>query len=197
MSTLNVLDFVTRELEGRIITVSSLSAYIAAEKAADRLAMTATSREAAQLAVLLPSAPLERIRNEFGAAIADIVEALRPNGPFSRIASRAMAMHGRSEGNMNRKDAAIAAFAAEAATASPDDGKSMNSFLDGMLDWEIEPKRKGFLKELRTKLPQPAPADPERQERDRRRVISISMDVCGSTKAKARMRKRARSDADR
>ena len=66
MSPVNVLDFVARELKGRIMTVSSLSAFVAAEKAADRLAMTTISREAAQLAVLLPSAPIERISREFG-----------------------------------------------------------------------------------------------------------------------------------
>ena len=35
MSPVNVLDFVARELKGQIMTVSSLSAFVAAEKAAD------------------------------------------------------------------------------------------------------------------------------------------------------------------
>ena len=48
--------------------------------------MTATSREAAELAVLLPKVPLERIRHEFGPETAEIVEALRAKGPYSRIA---------------------------------------------------------------------------------------------------------------
>ena len=125
MSHVNVLDFVARELEGRIMTVTSLSAFIAAERTADRLAMTAISREAAQLAVLLPSAPLERISSEFGSETADIVETLRPRGPYSRIALEAMAVHGRSGDDEVRRDAAIAACAAEAAVTSPDDVERM------------------------------------------------------------------------
>ena len=196
MSPVNVLDFVARELKGRIMTVSSLSAFVAAEKAADRLAMTATSRAAAQLAVLLPSAPMERISREFGSEAADIVEALRPKGPFSRIALEAIALHGRSGNDEVRRDAAIAACAAEAAVASPDDGESIANCLEFMAGRETEPERRGLLEELRAQLPGPGPTDPKGESRDRTTVISISMDVCGSTEAKTRMRACARNDEE-
>lgn len=196
MSRVNVLDFVARELEGRIMTVSSLSAFVATEKAADRLDMTATSREAAQLAVLLPSAPLESIRDEFDPATADIVRALRPRVPFSRIAHEAMALHGRSGDHKVRRDAAIAACAAEAAVVSPDDGESMAKLLEIMVNHETDPDSRCFLKELREQLPKPAPVDPEGESRDRATVISISMDVCGSTEVKSRMRACARDDEE-
>ena len=196
MSPVNVLDFVARELNGQIMTVSSLSAFVAAEKAADRLAMTAISREAAQLAVLLPKAPLERICREFGSETADIVEALRPKGPFSRIALEAIAVHGNSGNDEVRRDAAIAACAAEAAVASPEDGERMRECLEFMADRETEPERSGFLKDLRAQLPGPGPADPEGESRGRATVISISMDVCGSTEAKTRMRACARNDEE-
>ncbi len=193
MSPVNVLDFVTRELKGRIMTVSSLSAFVAAEKAADRLAMTTTSREAAQLAVLLPSAPLERISREFGSETADIVEALRPKGPYSRIALEAMAVHGKSANDEVRRDAAIAACAAEAAVTSPDDGERMAEWLEFMAGQETEPERHGLLEELRSQLPGPSPTDPKGECRGRTTVISISMDVCGSTEAKTRMSACARN----
>ena len=121
MSSVKVLDFVARELEGRILTVSSVSAFVAAEKAADRLDMTATSREAAELAVLLPKAPLERIGEEFGRPTAEIVKSLRASSPCSGVALEVMALYERSEGNGDRRDAAIAACAAEAAVASEED----------------------------------------------------------------------------
>ena len=196
MSHVNVLDFVARELEGRIVTVSSLSSFVAAEKAADRLDMTATSREAAQLAVLLPSAPLERIRQEFDPATADIVQALRPRVPSTRIALQAMALHGRSGDDKVRRDAAIAACAAEAAVVSPDDGESTAELLEIMANHETDPDSRCFLKELRAQLPEPAPVDPEGESRDRATVISISMDVCGSTEVKTRMRACARDDEE-
>ena len=194
MSPVNVLDFVARELEGQIVTVSSLSAFVAAEKAANRLDMTATSREAAQLAVLLPSAPLERIRREFGPATADIVNAFRPKGPFSRIALEAIAVH--RENDEVRRDAAIAVCAAESAVTSPEDSERMGECLDFMANRETEPERIRFLRDLRAQLPGPAPADPEGESRDRATVISISMDVCGSTEVKTRMRACARDDEE-
>ena len=196
MSPVNVLDFVARELKGRVMTGSSLSAFVAAEKAADRLAMTATSREAAQLAVLLPSAPLERICREFGSETADIVEALRPGAPFSKVALEAMALHGNSGNDEVRRDAAIAACAAEAAVASPYDGGSMAEWLEFMADRETEPARSGFLKELCAQLPEPGPSDPKAGSRDRATVISISMDICGSTEATTGMRARARNEEE-
>ena len=196
MSHVDVLDFVTRELEGRIMTVTSLSAFVAAEKAADRLAMTAISREAAQLAVLFPSAPLERINSEFGSETADIVEALRPKGSFSRIAFEAIAMHGRSGNDEVRRDAAIAACAAEAAVASPDDGESIADCLEFMAARETEPERRGLLEELRAQLPGPGPTDSKGESRGRTTVISVSMDVCGSTDVKTRMRACAGNDEE-
>ena len=53
--------------------------------------------------------------------LADIVKAIRPKGPYSRIAVEAVVLHGRSEGDEIRGNAAIAAIAAEAAVVSPED----------------------------------------------------------------------------
>lgn len=199
MSGVKVLDFVARELEGRILTVSSVSAFVAAEKAADKLDMTSISREAAELAVLLPKAPLERIRDEFGPATADIVEALRSRGPYSRIAVEAMALHGRSEGDGVRRDAAVAAIAAcaaEAAVASEEDCKLMVNSVDIMTGVETGAARRAFLKKLRARLQAPERTDAEVERRDRTRLISISMDVSGSTAVKERMKKRARDEQE-
>ena len=196
MSGVRVLDFVAREIKGRILTASSLAAFIAAEKAADRLGMTATSREAAELAVLLPKTPLERVRSEFGAQTAEIVKAIRPKGPYSRIAVEAMVLHGRSEGDEVRKDAAIAAIAAEAAVASSEDLEQMAEWLESMANRESDTERGAFLKELGTQLPGSGSADLEGESRSRTKVISISMDVCGSTEAKARMKACARDDEE-
>lgn len=44
MSDLEVLDFVAEELRGRILTVSSLSTFVAAERAANSLDMAVVSR---------------------------------------------------------------------------------------------------------------------------------------------------------
>ena len=196
MRSLNVLEFVTRELKGRIMTVSSLSAFVAAEKAADRLAMSATSRQAAQLAVLLPSASLERISREFCSETAHIVEKLRPRVPFFPIALEAMGMHGRLGNDKVRRDAAIAAFAAEAEVASPNDSECLAKCLESMACRETEPKRKDFLKGLFAQLPEPGTADSEGEIRGPVTVISISMDVCGSTDVKTRMRACARNDEE-
>ena len=196
MSGIKVLDFVARELKGRILTVSSVSAFVAAEKAADRLDMTTTSREAAELAVLLLKAPLERIRDEFGPATADIVKALCPSSPYSRIASEAMALYGRSAGDGVRRDAAIAACAAETAVASSEDREGIAQSLDLMAGQETDAERKAFLEELCARLPGPEPADLEGESRSRTKVISISMDVCGSTEAKARMKTCARDEKE-
>ena len=196
MSGVRVLDFVAREIKGRILTGSSLKAFVAAERVADRLGMSATSREAAELAVLLPKTPLERIRSEFGPGTADIVEALRPKGPYSRIAIETMAVHGSSEGDRIRRDAAIAAIAAEAAVASPEDRDCMAEWLESMGDWETDTERSAFLEELHAKLPGPGTANLEEEVRSRSKVVSISMDVCGSTEAKARMKACARDDKE-
>ena len=196
MSAVKVLGFVSRELKGRILTVSSVSAFVAAEKAADRLNMTATSQEAAELAVLLPKAPLERIREEFGPATADIFKALRPSSPYSKIAAEAMALYGRSEGDSVRRDAAIAACAAETAVASLADREGMVQSLDLMAGHETDPERKAFLEELCARLPGPDPADLEGESHSRTKVISISMDVCGSTEAKTRMKTCARDEKE-
>ena len=195
MSGVKVLDFVARELEGRILTVSSVSAFVAAERAADRLNMTATSREAAELAVLLPKAPLERISEEFGRPTADIVEALRPSN--STVALEAMALCGRSEDDEDRRDAAIAAFAAEAVVASEEDRETLLNILgDLMASVEINEERRAFLAELRTGLRVPRRTAAEVERGGRTRMISISMDVCGSTETKARMKERARGEQE-
>ena len=196
MSDVTVLDFLTRELKGRILTVSSISAFVAAEKAADKLGMTATSREAAELAVLLPKAPLEGIRAEFGPETAEIVEALRARNSYSSVSIEAMGLHGSSGTDGNRRDAAIAACAAEVAVASPERRVRMAEMLGLMADRETDAKRSAFLKDLRTQLPSPALTDPEAESRRASKVISISMDVCGSTEAKARMRACARDEEE-
>lgn len=196
MSDVKVLDFVARELKGRIMTVTSLSAFVAAAKVADRLGMSDISREAAQLAVLLPSAPLELIRREFSSQTADIVEELRPKGPYSKIALEAVAVHGRSGDDDVRKDAAIAACAAEVAATSPNDVDRTAECLDFMAGWETEPERRGCLEELRAQLPESGLTDPKAESRGRTTVISISMDVCGSAEVKARMKACARNDEE-
>lgn len=188
MSGISVLEFVARELEGRILTVSSLSAFVAAENAADRLGMTAISRNAAELAVLLPKASMERIREEFGRETAEIVEVLRAKSWYSRIAFEAMSLHGSSCGNRNCGDAAIAACAAEAAVVSPEDSGRMAEWLESMANRETDTERSAFLRELRDRLPSPGQADRERKTRGQAKVISVSMDVCASTELKARMR---------
>ena len=193
MSSVKVLDFVARELEGRILTVSSVSAFVAAEKAADKLDMTATSREAAELAVLLPKAPLERIGEEFGRPTAEIVKSLRASSPCSGVALEVMALYERSEGNGDRRDAAIAACAAEAAVASEEDRGTLLNALDVMADVETDEARRAFLAELRAGLAGPRRTEAGVERAGRTRMISISMDVCGSTEAKARMKKRARN----
>ena len=194
MSNVKVLDFLTRELEGRILTVSSISAFVAAEKAADKLGMTPTSREAAELAVLLPKAPLEGIRAEFGSETAEIVEALRARNAYSSVSIEAMGLHGSSATDGKRRDAAIAAFAAEVAVASPESHERIAEMLGLMADRETDAKRSEFLNDLRTQLPGAEPTDSEAESRRAPKVISISMDVCGSTGAKARMRACARNE---
>ena len=196
MSGARVLEFVAREIRGRILTASSLTAFVAAERAADRLSMTATSREAAELAVLLPRTPLERVCGEFGAQTADIVKAIRPKGPSSGIAAEAMELHGRSEGDEVRKDAAIAAIAAEAAVASSEDREQMAEWLESMADLESDTERRAFLVELGSKLPEPGPTNLEGESSGQTRMLSISMDICGSTEAKARMKACARNDEE-
>ena len=188
MSATKVLDFVASELKGQILTVSSLSAFVAAEKAADKLDMNETSRQAAQLAVLLPSVPRECICREFDSKTADIFEALRSKGPFSKIVHAAMTVYDKSGNDKVRRDAAIAVVTAEVAVASPDDGKQMAEWLGLMADRETDPERIDFLKDLRVQLPKPGSAGSQRESRGQATVISISMDICGSTDAKARMR---------
>ena len=67
MNGLDVLDFVLEEMQGRILTASSMSGYVAAERAANALDMDLVSRQAAELAVLSPKAPLGRVEAAFGA----------------------------------------------------------------------------------------------------------------------------------
>ncbi len=188
MSAIKVLDFVASELKGQILTVSSLSAFVAAEKAADKLDMNETSRQAAQLAVLLPSVPREYICRKFDSKTADIFEALRPKKTLSKIVYVAIRLYNNSGIDKVHRDAAIAVVAAEVAVASPDDGEYMAECLRIMADRETEPKRSDFLKDLRVQLPELGSADSQGESRGQATVISISMDICGSTEAKAKMR---------
>ena len=188
MSTTKVLNFVASELKGQIITISSLAAFVAAENAANKLDMNKTSRQAAQLAVLLPLVPRECICREFDSETADIFEALRPKVHFSNILDMAMTMYNNSENHKVRRDAAIAVVASEVAVASLDDGEQMAERLELMVDRETDPKCSDFLEDLRLQLPKPGSAGSQRESRGQGTVISISMDICGSTDAKARMR---------
>lgn len=188
MSSTKVLEFVASELEEQILTISSLSAFVAAEKAADKLDMNVTSRQAAQLAVLLPSVPRERICLEFDSETADIFEVLHPRDSFSKIVLVAMTVYGNSGNDKVRRDAAIAVVAAEVAVASPKEAEQMAEWLGHMADHETDPERNDFLKDLRLQLPKPSSAGSQRESLGRATVISISMDICGSTQAKARMR---------
>ena len=197
MGDLEVLDFVLEEMQGRILTVSSMSAFVAAEKAANSLEMELISRQAAELAVLLPKAPLDRVEEAFGASVAEIASALRRTSVYSKIAIEAMSLYGRSTNDRIRRDAAIAAIAAEVEAASPEDGQVLSNALDLMTGEEHDPTRRAFLEELRERLPSDRATEEEEAGRDgRTRVISISMDVCGSTDVKARMRQRARDDQE-
>ena len=188
MSASKVLGFVARELKGQIMTISSLAAFVAAEKAADKLGMNETSRQAAQLAVLLPSVPRERICSEFDSQTADIFEALRPRGYFLGIANVAMTVYRNSENDKVRRDAAIAVVAAEVAAGSPEDGKNMAKSLEAMANQEADSKRSKFIKDLIEQLPEPISVDSRGKSRGQSTVISISMDICGSTEAKETMR---------
>lgn len=195
MGNLDVLDFVVEELRGRVLTVSSMSAFVAAERAANSLEMAAISRQAAELAVLLPKAPLDRVEKAFGASVAEIASALRRKGVYSKIAVEAMSLYGPSSNSRIRRDAAIAAMAAEMAVATAEDRQVLANALDLMSDEERDASRCAFLEELRGRLPTDEATDnPGEGRGGRTRVISISMDVCGSTDVKARMKQRTRDD---
>ena len=195
MSGLEVLAFVAEELRGRILTVSSLSAFVAAERAANSLDMAVVSRQAAELAVLLPKAPLDRVREVFGAPVAEIVKALRRSSVYSTIALEAMSLYERSSNDRICRDASIAAIAAEIAVASAEDRQELATALNRMSDEERDAGRQAFVEELRERMSGAGVAEDGAAGRGgRTRVISISMDVCGSTDVKARMRQRARDD---
>lgn len=202
MGNVNVLDFVARQLEAGILTVSCLSAYIAAEKAADKLGINTTPREAAQLAVLLPLTQPERIREEFGELTADIFDALRPNDPYltgslnAIILSNAITLYTRSGNDRERRDAAIVAFAAEAAMASPEDHETLRGDLEDMSGMETDEPRRAFLNQLQAKLQPPEQTSGKREHKGPVRLLSISMDVGGSTEAKARMKECARDEQE-
>ena len=197
MSRITVLEFLARELEGRILTVASLSAFLAVERAADALNIGATSRHAAQLAVLFPKAPLERISDEFGREIADIVEVLRPKSALSHIAVRLTASPPDFENNRALRDAQIAAAAAETALASPDNREYMALCLNYMAEQESDAERSGFLKSLRGQLPAEPSPDTKPKGSGSAKVLSVSIDVCGSTEAKTAMRACARENQER
>ena len=203
MSDLEVLDFVLQEMQGRMLTASCMSAFVAAERAANSLEMGLVSRQAAELAVMLPKAPIERVKEAFGESVAEIASALRRKSVYSKIAIEAMSLYGRSSNNRVPRDAAIAAIAAEIAVASAEDREVLVNALDFISGEERDASRRAFVEELRGRLPShEATKDDEATEDDeagrnrRTRVISISMDVCGSTDVKARMRQRARGHRD-
>lgn len=170
------------------MTVSSLSAFVAAEKAADKLDMKETSRHAAQLSVLLLSVRQERICREFDSETADIFEALRRKRPNSKVIYAAVGVYKNSEKDKVRRDAAIATVAAEVAIASPDDSEYLAELLRLMADREPDDECSNFLKYLRVRLPKPGSAGSQGESHGQTTLISISMDICGSTEAKARMR---------
>ena len=197
MNGLDVLGFVLEEMQGRILTASSISGFVAAERTANSLEMDLVSRQAAELAVLFPKAPLDRVEEAFGESVAEIASALRRTSVYSKIAIEAMSLYRPSANDRIRRDAAIAAIAAEIEVAAAEDRQVLENALDFMTGEEQDATRKAFVEELRERLPSEGATDAEESGRDgRTRVISISMDVCGSTDAKARMRQRARNDKD-
>ena len=196
MNGLDVLDFVLEEMQGRILTASSMSGFVAAERAANSLEMDLVSRQAAELAVLFPKAPLDRVEEAFGISVAEIASALRRTSVYSKIALEAITLHGRSANDRIRCDAAIAAIAAEIEVASAEDRQVLENALDVMAGEEQDATRRTFLEDLRERLPNEGASEEESGRDGRTRVISISMDVCGSTAVKARMRQRARNDQE-
>ena len=124
----------------------------------------------------------------FNSETADIFEALRSNGPFSKIVHAGMMVYENSRNDKIRSDAAIAVVAAEVAVTSPDDGELMAECLGFIADRETDPERSDFLEDLRVQLPKSGSADSQVESRGQATVISISMDICGSTEAKAIMR---------
>ncbi len=193
---LDVLDFVLEEMEGRILTASSMSGFLAAERAADSLEMDLVSRQAAELAVLFPKAPLDRVEETFGASVAEIASAPRRTSVYSRIAIEAMSLYGPSNNDRIRRDAAIPTIAAEIEVASAEDRQVLTNALDLMAHEEHDASRRAFIDELGKRLPSDEATEEESGRDGRTRVISISMDVCGSTDVKARMRQRAQDDKD-
>lgn len=183
-------------MEGRILTASSMSGFVAAEGAADSLEMDLVSRQAAEPAVLFPKAPLDRVEERFGASVAEIASALRRTSVYSRIAIEAMSLYGPSNNDRIRRDAAIATIAAEIEVASAEDRQVLTNALDLMADEEHDANRRAFIAELGKRLPSDEATEEEPGRDGRTRVISISMDVCGSTDVKARMRQRAQDDKD-
>ena len=197
MNGLDVLDFVLEEMQGRILAASSMSGYVAAERAANSLDMDLVSRQAAELAVLFPKAPQDRVEAAFGVSVAEIASALRRTSVYSKIALKAMTLHGRSANDRIGGDAAIAAIAAEIELASAEDRQILENALDVMAGKEQDATRRAFLEDLRERLPSDEAAEEDESGRGgRTRVISISMDVCGSTAVKARMRQRARNEQE-
>ena len=196
MNGLEILDFVLKEMEGRILTASSMSGFVAAERAADSLEMDLVSRQAAELAVLFPKAPLDRVEERFGALVAEIASALRRTSAYSKIAIEAMSLYGPSNNDRIRRDAAIATIAAEIEVASAEDRQVLTNALDLMAHEEHDASRRAFIDELGKRLPSDEATEEESGRDGRTRVISISMDVCGSTDVKARMRQRAQDDKD-
>ncbi len=191
-----VLEFMANEVKGGILTSTSLKAFIAVEKAADCLDMDWTSRESAQLAVLLPEVPLERIRKEFGSKTADIVEDLRGTNQYSKIAINAEAMHAKSEGDKVREDTAIAAMAAAAAFATPESFDSIVSWLEDKVDQETYYELSASLKNLSVQFSERSPMNADGSSQGRFSVISVSMDVCGSTELKKCMKDCAQDDEE-
>ena len=109
MNGLDVLDFVLEEMQGRILTASSMSGFVAAERAANSLEMDLVSRQAAELAVLFPKARLDPAEEAFGISVAEIASALRRTSVYSKFAMEAMTLYGRSANDRIRCDAAITA----------------------------------------------------------------------------------------
>ena len=190
MSCAKVLQFISRKLDGRVLTASSLKSLAAIEKAGERIGRHRCSLDAAALASVVPDTDIDAVGSEFDEETARVFAQLRLKRRFSRVVLEAAAARERNKGDEACCDAAVAVAAAEAAVARGDYRTTVMQTVDRMTTMEEDPARKALLVDLSELLSAPEPAE-ERKEARRKGVLSISIDIGGSTQAKTRMRARA------
>ena len=184
MNHIDLLEFVSRELKGRVLTASSIAAFAAIERASRALNMADVSRLAAQLTVLFPRLETEYIAESFGQEIASICERLRTTNNYESISQRAVALF---DNDRETQDAALAVIAAEISTEVARDRKGLAKALSLISKGVHDPVRQTFLEQKKKRLAMMPPPH-EAAKPSKSRVISISMDICGSTRTKQRMR---------